>query len=296
MSFFTVKNDSLSLRLRASRMRIATLGKIFNIFPQSLFLVGSDGTVATPDEEGDFETYDMSQDTEWTVSGDFSKPTGSHSATDFPSGSTNSQYAYQSQQPEASSLVHRSMRKRDQKRPSGSPLYHSPWCETNIVVWQSRKAREESLDENDWICTYDDSTYAMRKTLNLPITLSEKTASVNRVAEIVSLESFEGEEVVLLDSDNLKIPDSAGTRGMWLSYNILYVNKLLNLPVIKYFQVIPFNNVVWSNIILFGTWEGHVFVAISIWPGRDLIGVGAWCQQIRVSFRWWSQIYVSHCS
>jgi hypothetical protein len=29
--------------------------------------------------------------------------------------------------------------------------------------------------------------------------------------------SFEGEEVVLLDSDNLKIPDRAGTRGMWLS-------------------------------------------------------------------------------
>ena len=51
----------------------------------------------------------------------------------------------------------------------------------------------------------------MRKTLNLPITLSEKTASVNPVAEIVSLESFEGEEVVLLDSDNIKIPDSAGT-------------------------------------------------------------------------------------
>ena len=58
--------------------------------------------VATPDEEGDFETYDMSQDTEWTISGDSSKPTGSHSATDFHSGSTNSPYAYQSQKPEAS--------------------------------------------------------------------------------------------------------------------------------------------------------------------------------------------------
>ena len=101
MSFFTVKNDS-SLRLRASQMRIATLGKILNIFPQSLFLVGSDRMVATPDEEGDFETYDMSQDTEWTISGDSSKPTGSHSATDFHSGSTNSPYAYQSQKPEAS--------------------------------------------------------------------------------------------------------------------------------------------------------------------------------------------------
>ena len=43
--------------------------------------------------------------------------------------------------------------------------------------------------------------------------LSEKTASVSRVGEIVSSECFAGEEVIL-DSDNLKIPDSAGTRGM----------------------------------------------------------------------------------
>ena len=82
----------------------------------------------------------------------------------------------------------------------------------------NRKAREESLVKvtvrhGQKRLTYDDSTYTMRRTLNLPITLSEKTASVNRVAEIVSLESFEGKEV-FLDSDNLKIPDSAGTRGM----------------------------------------------------------------------------------
>lgn len=58
MSLFTVKNDTLVVRLKAGQMSTSTLGKIFNIFLTSLFLVGSDGTVATPDEEGDFDTYD----------------------------------------------------------------------------------------------------------------------------------------------------------------------------------------------------------------------------------------------
>ena len=212
----------MSLRLRASQMRIATLGKIFNIFPQSLFLVGSDGTVATPDEEGDFETYDMSQDTEWTVSGDSSKPTGSHSATDFPSGSANSPYAYQSQQPEASQPSTSKYAKAGSKAAKWKPSLSLSLMRNKppgVAKQEGQRGKPGKGHGEAWtktieICTYDDSTYAMRKTLNLPITLSEKTASVNRVAEIVSLESFEGEEVVLLDSDNLKIPDSAGTRGM----------------------------------------------------------------------------------
>ena len=122
--FFTVKNDSLSLRLRASQMRIATLGKILNIFPQSLFLVGSDGTVATPDE-GDFETYDMSQDTEWTaeiLQSQLVVIQRPISLLDLPTPRMHIRASNQKHL----SLVHRSMRKRDQKRPSGSPLYHSP--------------------------------------------------------------------------------------------------------------------------------------------------------------------------
>lgn len=75
MSLFTVKNDTLVVRLNAGQMTTSTLGKFFNIFPTSLFLVGlSDGTVATPDEEGDFDTYDLCPDVEWTVNRDSFKP------------------------------------------------------------------------------------------------------------------------------------------------------------------------------------------------------------------------------
>ena len=44
--------------------------------------------------------------------------------------------------------------------------------------------------------------------------LREQTATINNIADMTSAEAFEGESVVLLDADNLRIPDSIGTRGM----------------------------------------------------------------------------------
>ena len=60
------------------------------------------------------------------------------------------------------------------------------------------------------ICTFEDSL--IKKTFNLPINLSERGSTVSEVAAVVS-EAFEDEPVVL-DADNLIIPDSGGTRGM----------------------------------------------------------------------------------
>ena len=64
------------------------------------------------------------------------------------------------------------------------------------------------------VCCYDSSSGCIKKTFNLPLTLNESTASVTKVADIASAETFEGDAVVLLDSENLQIPDSVGTRGM----------------------------------------------------------------------------------
>lgn len=60
------------------------------------------------------------------------------------------------------------------------------------------------------ICTFEDSL--IKKTFNLPINRSERGSTVSGVAAVVS-EAFEDEPVVL-DADNLIIPDSGGTRGM----------------------------------------------------------------------------------
>ena len=204
MSLFTVKNDSLVLRLKAGQMTTSTLGKIFNIFPTSLFLVGSDGTVATPDEEGDFETYDLCPDVEWTVNGDSSKP---HSSSQSCSG-RNSPYAYQQSEPSTSKST-----KVGKWKPLTLNRNKPPGVARQEI--QTRKAPGRSISET-WtktieVCSYEDNV--LKKTLNLPIMLSEKTASVSHVGEIVSMEAFEGEVVILLDNDNLKIPNSAGTRG-----------------------------------------------------------------------------------
>ena len=64
------------------------------------------------------------------------------------------------------------------------------------------------------ICCYDSETASLKKAFNLPLMLREQTATINNIADMTSAEAFEGESVVLLDADNLRIPDSIGTRGM----------------------------------------------------------------------------------
>ncbi len=63
------------------------------------------------------------------------------------------------------------------------------------------------------ICSYDKSYDSIKKKFNLPIILTESTASVSQIVGIVSAEGFEGDSVVILDSQNLRIPDSNGTKG-----------------------------------------------------------------------------------
>ena len=63
------------------------------------------------------------------------------------------------------------------------------------------------------ICSYDPLDAVIKKTFNLPLILTEETSTVNKVADLASAEAFGGDAVIILDSDNLRIPDSAGTRG-----------------------------------------------------------------------------------
>ena len=134
----------------------------------------------------------MSQDTEWTVSRDSSKPTGSHSVTNFPSGSANSPYAYQGQQPEASQPSTSKYAKAGSKVAKWKPslsLFLIRNKPPGVAKQECQRGKPGKGHGKAWtktieIYTYDDSMYAIRKTLNLPITLSEKTASVNCVAKL----------------------------------------------------------------------------------------------------------------
>ena len=48
---------------------------------------------------------------------------------------------------------------------------------------------------------------------NLPLTLTDATATVSNVADTVSDEAFEGNSVLLLDADYLKAMDTVSTRS-----------------------------------------------------------------------------------
>ena len=55
---------------------------------------------------------------------------------------------------------------------------------------------------------FDSTDTIIKKTFNLPLTLTEQTSSVTGVGDIASAEAFGGDSVVILDSENLRIPDS----------------------------------------------------------------------------------------
>ena len=64
----------------------------------------------------------------------------------------------------------------------------------------------------------------LKKFSNFPILLTEATATI-ACAEQLSNEVFSGKKVVLLDNDNLPIPETSASRGKLLwTLNTLYVN------------------------------------------------------------------------
>ena len=106
-------------------------------------------------------------------------------------------------------------------------------CMDNSLVWscegsspQRTRPREAirrcvpPVCESAWIkiihvCDFDG--LLLRKICNLPVPLTEQSASVASVSQFVSQEAFGGGAVVLLDWENLKIPDTVRTRGSYIA-------------------------------------------------------------------------------
>lgn len=68
------------------------------------------------------------------------------------------------------------------------------------------------------ICQRSSLGSGWEKVSNLPLTLTEATATVSNVADTVSDEAFEGNSVLLLNADYLKVMDTASTRGILPGY------------------------------------------------------------------------------
>ena len=199
------------VKLRDSQLNIETLGKIFNLFPQSIFLIADDDSVATPDSQsGEFDTYDINSDVVWTINGDSTKPASGQ--TGGFSTKPGTRYAYQQSYTESGSF----MKKKWKPKHISAVMNRASSKPPGATKPESGKKPGRQVGET-WtktieICSYEDSL--IKKTFNLPINLSEKGSTVSGVAAVVASEAFEDEPVVLLDADNLIIPDSGGTRGM----------------------------------------------------------------------------------
>ena len=71
---FTLEYCGKSRRLKEFQLTTYWIGKIFNVFPDSIVLVGSDDTTEVPDETGQFTL--LSQYLEYEVQGDSSTSEG----------------------------------------------------------------------------------------------------------------------------------------------------------------------------------------------------------------------------
>ena len=159
MDMYSVKDKTLSVRLRCTQMTAETISKIFNVFPQSIVLVGDYGTVATLDENGDFSLYEMSTDVVWSVNGNSSKPTKNQNVTSRPSTS----YTYQ--QPTCTSETE----KKSKWKPSGT--HHKP---PGVTKQESKRlASANSWTKTVEICRFDSNDMGIKKTFNFPVTQNE---------------------------------------------------------------------------------------------------------------------------
>ena len=211
---YTVEKDGKTVKLKTSQLTTQVLSKVFGLFPESILLLSDDGYVETADNDGRF--HDVDDLPVWTVSGESMRPENSASG--------NSSITAYSYQPAVASKASKRGRGKarwtptlttamfgQRQKPPGvraqEAALEEPGCSTiatqNPVVW--RKYIE--------ICKWSEHDNQWKKFSNLPIEMTDATATVPRVTQMVADDVFGGDEAVLLDIDYLKIPDTATTRG-----------------------------------------------------------------------------------
>ncbi len=197
------------LKLKPGQLNTSVLAKLFHLFPESIVLVSEDGCVETADDDGDFQEVDDLPT--WSVTGESTKPT-SVAAAGSSAGVSPLAYSYQlpgkkggrkwTPRFTTSTLAQRQMppgvRAQEQYNGAGAagPSVSEPEWRKNVEVckWSER--------EGQW-----------KKVSNLPVSLTETTANIARVAQMGSEDAFGGEQCMLLDNEYLKLLDTPSTRG-----------------------------------------------------------------------------------
>ena len=239
---FVLECSGKTRKLKESYLTPTCIGKVFNLFPDSIILIAADdGTIEVPDELGFFSglktyrTYEvqgesMEMKTVLEKGGECSSSFGSpavHSHTSKMSSSAGPSRA-------SSSLFAGGKRKSSSRSQAAAGGYkHKGPLLCNSVKPPGVISQETDLryfDQIHWrknieICDY--VCGRLKKNSNFPMSLTNETAKVEFIAESISQELFSGEDVVLVDADSLQIRDSTVTRGK-LQY-ISHTDRCVNI-------------------------------------------------------------------
>ena len=212
---FTVEKDGKSLKLKERQLTTSVLARVFCLFPETIILVSDDGYVEIPDEDGCFNSVDDLP--VWTVTGDSMNPTSA-----APPTAMMTPFAYQP--PRAAGRktrarkwapIYRTSLFQQQKPPGVRAQESSDYVGTSSG---SRSVQPSASEPTIWrkyieICKWSEREKQWKKVSNLPLTLSESTANIQSVTEMVAADAFNGEAAVILDNEYLQIPDTPNTMG-----------------------------------------------------------------------------------
>ncbi len=168
-------------------MSTKLIGRVFGLEPNSIFLFGDDDSIEIPNDIGHFS--DLRAYTDYEVQGNSCQA---------------SQFTGESSQHELPLPKRTTMKTITAKRWSpfsrGKSINKPPGV-TSEIAWQ------KSIEIHSY------TTSGLEKHTNYPLELTPSTANITSISAMLSAEVFNGQSCVLLDVDNLKIPDSTTTRG-----------------------------------------------------------------------------------
>ncbi len=219
---YKVEGDGKTLKLKPGQLKISVLAKLFHLFPESIILISEDGCVETPDDNGDFlEVNDFHT---WSATGESTKPSNVATASNSPLV-----YSYQLPGKKGGGKwtprFTSSMLTQRQKPPGVR-------AQEQLAGSSGAGAAGPSQSEPEWrkyveVCKWSERDGGWKKVSNLPVSLTETTANIERVAQMVSEDALAGEPGVVLDNEYLRLLDAPSTRG---KFPILVV-KLSPSPI-----------------------------------------------------------------
>ena len=189
MSYYTLYTDTRKIKMKEEQLNLKCISQIFRFFPDSIILVADDGSVEFPDEQGNFS---LASYLSYQVQGD--------SLAKGPAPCTINSSPL--------SLPSTSAARAPVRTPRGISIK---------AKWPSKPPAVAAKECTEWTKSIEVNQVTngeLKKFSNFPIILSEPSATILHISQQLSCEVFAGKKVILLDNDNLPIPDTTASRGM----------------------------------------------------------------------------------